>query len=149
MKTSKLPPELVEKFLPVIHGVGVNYLPIEESMERCAQIAVDYRESEIAVLETDKAMLESELHSVKQQRDELIDLLEETELHIEYLNSKFKETGTGNSLLSRIKANLKKHESKPTCPECTYPLFSKLHDGFIRCEGCDYKELKKHEDGKE
>lgn len=69
MKTSKLPPELVEKYKMFFNNL--------EDADKCAQIAVYYRESEIAVLETDKAMLESELHSVKQQRDELLEALVE------------------------------------------------------------------------
>ena len=42
------------------------------------------------------------------QTEEAKDLLEEAVLQIEYLHKKFKETGSGNNVLSRIKTFLEK-----------------------------------------
>lgn len=99
----QLPPELVQKMRHteitiegVAHGLwedDFNKSPLE-----CAQIAVDYRESEIAVLETDKAMLESELHSVKQQRDELMEALNNRIKELREADSKFCNDRWNNKL---------------------------------------------------
>jgi len=42
---------------------------------------------------------------------ELLDILDEARLQIEYLQSKFKETGTGNSILSRINEVIERAKS--------------------------------------
>lgn len=39
---------------------------------------------------------------------EMLDLLDEAMIEIEYLQSKFKQTGTGNSVISRIDSLIKK-----------------------------------------
>ena len=47
------------------------------------------------------------------QRDELVELLHDAGIQIEYLHDKFSETGTGNNVLSRIKSLLTKINTKP------------------------------------
>jgi uncharacterized protein YllA (UPF0747 family) len=42
--------------------------------------------------------------------DELADVIKEAILQIEYLHNKFQETGTGNAVLSRLKAALEKYK---------------------------------------
>jgi hypothetical protein len=44
------------------------------------------------------------------QTDDLLDLLDECRLQLEYLNGKFGETGTSNALLSRINSQLKESD---------------------------------------
>lgn len=42
--------------------------------------------------------------SLRQENQQLRELLDEAKLQIEYLHKKFSETGTGNSVISRIAA---------------------------------------------
>ncbi len=44
--------------------------------------------------------------------DELINLLKEAQIQIEYLHEKFKETGSGNQVLAKIKQAIAKAEGK-------------------------------------
>jgi hypothetical protein len=64
----------------------------------------DYKE-EIFVMEHDDCF---DLIEPENDNTELIDLLGECKLQLEYLNNKFQETGTSNSLISRIEIILNK-----------------------------------------
>lgn len=72
MKTSNLPPELVEKMISVQGGLKQPILA-----QQCAQIAVHYaEEKQIELL----GMWSKEVDSLKHQRDELIEKLRQIEI---------------------------------------------------------------------
>lgn len=56
--------------------------------------------------------LEQKNESLQSQLNEAVELLAEADTQIEYLHQKFKPTGTGNSVLSRIKNFLTKLNQK-------------------------------------
>lgn len=77
---------------------------------------------------------------MKNNLDEHIDLLMECKIQLEYLNEKFGETGTTNSLIAKIDLLLDKNDS--VCPKCNFePIINTEEESF--CEMCNYKKLKK------
>ncbi len=52
------------------------------------------------------------IESLIKQNNELIELLKEAQLQIEYLHEKFGETGSGNQVLSKIQSAIQKAEGK-------------------------------------
>jgi hypothetical protein len=59
----------------------------------------DYAVSEYGVNQEDAKLIS--------KAPDMVELLEEAQLQIEYLHNRFKETGSGNNVLSRIDALLK------------------------------------------
>ena len=49
-----------------------------------------------------------ELEELKHRYEQAVELLRNSKLQIEYLQEKFRDTGTGNQLLSQIKSFLQK-----------------------------------------
>jgi hypothetical protein len=49
--------------------------------------------------------------------DEAKELLESCRLQIKYLHEKFRETGTGNQLLSQIDSFIQRHDNRTRIPE--------------------------------
>ena len=64
------------------------------------------------------------------------DLLQECKLQLEYLNQKFGETGTTNSLLSRIETALQHSDSKNN--SCSHEFVSReyISQSYGTCMGC-------------
>lgn len=71
-------------------------------------IASEHDQLTLAVdlLEKNAAIQAKLLADTARQRDALATMLEEARLQIEYMQSKFDQTGTGNAVLARINATL-------------------------------------------
>lgn len=91
--------ELINKMKEVTKLTFHNHLSIDLSAEECAQIAVQHAEERVVFF---VAELAQELPVIKEENRELRELLDECRIQIEYLHSKFGETGSGNNVLSRV-----------------------------------------------
>lgn len=65
-------------------------------LKQC-EAALEYRDSQIS-------SLQKELHEAKCHASALADMCDDAHLQIEYLHNKFQETGSGNNVLSRLRA---------------------------------------------
>lgn len=108
MSKNTLHPELVEKMYQAYRGNFEQYDFSPSSIpKQCAQIAVDFSNENVV---SAVAELSQDITVLKQQRDELLEALRESQLQLEYLSKKFGETGSGNYVISRNNVIIKKHE---------------------------------------
>lgn len=54
----------------------------------------------------------SHIDTMEAERDEIVEMLREASLQIEYLHEKFQKTGTGETVLARIRMLLARAEAK-------------------------------------